>query len=404
MISIQKQKVVVIGHGSTSRLGLIRSAGELGCEVIVIVITSFWPYTKKLKTVKPFDCYSKYVSHVHYCPFQDEEGLIRLLLNRCRDAEQKVIILPSSDFAAAMVDRNRGRLSDDFFFPHIDGFSSPVLQWMDKERQKDVARSVGLDVPGSRVIALKGGAYQIPAGINYPCFTKALVTLVGGKQCFNCCDNERELRHALDAIGAVQDVRILVEDYKEIETEYAVCGFSDGKEVVIPGIIQILTQTVSHFGIARTGEIFPVSGYDQLVEQFKAFVRKIGFVGLFDIDFYYSGGTFYFAEMNLRFGGSGYAVTRAGVNLPAMLIRHFRGESYSGMQTQIEKTATFVNERMCEDDWCAGDITSREFHQILSSTDIRFVEDAADPEPEKMFRLTHQADRVKKPLKKLLRR
>ena len=32
-----KQHVVIIGHGFTSRLALIRSLAELGCEITVVV-------------------------------------------------------------------------------------------------------------------------------------------------------------------------------------------------------------------------------------------------------------------------------------------------------------------------------------------------------------------------------
>ena len=34
-----RRKVVVIGHGFTSRLGVVRSVGALGCDVTVIVMT-----------------------------------------------------------------------------------------------------------------------------------------------------------------------------------------------------------------------------------------------------------------------------------------------------------------------------------------------------------------------------
>ena len=43
---------------------------------------------------------------------------------------------------------------------------------------------------------------------------------------------------------------MLVEDFKIIEEEYALLGFSDGNEVIIPGIIHFLTHSKSHFGLA----------------------------------------------------------------------------------------------------------------------------------------------------------
>ena len=52
------------------------------------------------------------------------------------------------------------------------------------------------------------------------------------------------------------------------------------------------------------------------MDQLKVFVKSLHFCGLFDIDFYERDGVFYFNELNLRFGASGYAVTHSGINLP----------------------------------------------------------------------------------------
>ena len=89
-----KQKVVIIGHGFTSRLSIIRSVAQVGCDVTVIVMTGQRRFRKSLKDDKPIDCYSKYVSQTYYCYGKDGEGLIQLLLNKCADKNQKVIIIP----------------------------------------------------------------------------------------------------------------------------------------------------------------------------------------------------------------------------------------------------------------------------------------------------------------------
>lgn len=401
---IHKQKVVVIGHSSTLRLGTIRAIAELGCEITVIVLTGISRWTKRMNTQKPFDCYSKYITHIYYCLMNDEKSLINLLLDKCKDFGQKVILLPTSDFSAVAIDENKASLAEYFHSPHIANISKSIRHWMDKEKQKELARTIGLNVPDSHVVDIKNGVYTLPEGIGYPCFTKALITLVGGKTWFNRCDNREELCHVLDAIGSKHDGRILIEDFKEIETEYAVLGFSDGKNVVIPGVIHLLSQTVSHFGVAKIGKITPVAGFEPIIEQFKEFVRRMSFVGIFDIDFYYSKNSIYFGEMNLRFGGSGYAVTRLGVNLPAMLVRHLRGEDISGMKMQIDTTATYVNERMCEDDWYLRLISSAEYRNVLSSADISFVQDERDLKPQQMFTRMHRINSIKKYLRKLLPR
>ena len=400
-LTVQKQKVVVIGHSTTLRLSIVRAVAELGCEITVVVLGRR-SLLRKLKSPKPYDCYSKYVSRVLFCQ-PSKDTLIQLLLDKCTDAEQKVILLPTSDFSAVAIDDNKERLDRYFAFPHIADTSKSVHYWMNKEWQKDVAREVGLNVPNSRTVEIQNSAYSIPEGIEYPCFTKALVTLVGAKSCFSRCNNEADLKAALDAIAVRGDVKVLVEDFKEIDTEYAVLGFSDSDEVVIPAIVQIVKMSASHFGVAMTGKIIPTAGFEPQIEQFKAFVRRIGFVGVFDIDFYYSGGKYYFGEMNLRPGGSGYAITKLGVNLPGMLVRHLRGESTVEMNRQITATATFVNERMCEDDWYQGHISSSEYRNVLSAADISFVFDEQDPKPQQVFARLHIINPVEKHLRKILR-
>ena len=391
MVDIKQQRVVIIGHGSTSRLGIVRAVAELGCQITVVVMT--WNHGRKLDTRKPFDCYSKYISDIHYCHAKDGDGLIDLLLNKCIDPNQKVILLPDSDFSAATIDANRDRLSSHFVFPSL--VSGSMLEWMNKQAQQSVAREVGLNVVSSSVIKITQGQFDVPNGICYPCFTKALITVSGGKQLFCRCNNVDELRTQLEKIAQKQDTEVLVEDFKTIEDEYAVLGFSDGKNVVIPGIIKFVSNTVSHFGIARTGLVMPVSGFETLLDTFKEFVRRVGFRGVFDIDFYYSGGAFYFGEMNLRFGGSGYSYTKMGVNLPAMLIHYLRGEEYLTMNGMIEASASYVNERMCEDDWYRGFISAKEYRRILNSADISFVRDEKDPCPYRIFKLSHYARSLK---------
>ena len=305
------QKVVIIGHGYTSRLAVIRSVAQIGCEITVIVMAGNKRFCKRLNTKKPIDCYSKYVSRVHYCYYHDEQGLIQLLLEKCTDLQQKVIIIPDSDFAAAVIDKNQKRLKANFLFPHIHYKSGAVVEWMDKWRQKCLAADLGLNVVPSKIIKIENRQFIIPDGIKYPCFTKPLATIVGGKQIQERCDNETELKEVLRKACDITDMSVLVEDYVQIETEYAVSGFSDGYEVIIPGVIQILDLAKGfHFGVARRGKIMPINGFEELLGKFKQFVLKVGYVGVFDIDFYKNGSQLFFDELNLRIGGSMYSCTK----------------------------------------------------------------------------------------------
>lgn len=398
-----KQKVIIIGHGYTSRLCVIRSVAQLGCEITVIVITGK-NKDGTLNTKKPIDCYSKYVNRILYCE-SDADLLIRLLLEKCIDYNQKVILIPDNDFSAVAIDSNQDKLKEHFLFPHIDHEQGAVVKWMNKEKQKEQAKLVGLNVSESISVEIKDGSYLLPKQIHYPCFTKTRAYIKGTKQILKRCDNEEELRKFLEHIGSNHNLALLIEDYKEIEKEYAVLGFSNGKDVIIPGIIQIIDLAHGdHYGVACRGKVMPVDGFEELIGKFKNFVLRVGFVGLFDIDFYLSNGVYYFCELNLRVGGSCYAITKMGVNLPGMMIKGLCGDSFADMPKDIKQSAIYVNERMCMCDWCSHDLSTRDFYEMIKSADISFVKEESDIAPYKAFKKELRKRKVKRVINCILLR
>ena len=397
-----KQKVIIIGHGYTSRLCVIRSVAQLGCDITVIVIAG----KKKdgsLNTKKPIDCYSKYVNRILYCE-SDADMLIQLLLDKCVDSNQKVVIIPDSDFSAVAIDSNQDKLKEYFLFPHINHEQGAVMKWMNKEKQKELAKLVGLNVAESISVEIKDGKYLFPKHVHYPCFTKTQLFLNRNKQTLKRCNNSDELQRNLDKISLEYgNLTIMIEEYKEIENEYAILGFSDGREVIIPGVIQILNIAHGvHYGVACRGKVMPVDGFEEQIEKFKQFVLRVGFVGVFDIDFYLSDGIFYFCELNLRIGGSCYAITKMGVNLPAMLVKCLCGENIGSMSKEIKESAVFVNERMCLDDWYYRDISTKDYYMIIESSNISFIKEKDDDGPYKAYKGEFRKRQIKRAIKRLL--
>lgn len=401
-----KPKVIVIGQGFTGRLSIVRSVAEIECDVTLIVLTHRNKANGGLIEDKPIDAYSKYVNRTLYCETYNKEMLINLLLTQCVDPNQKTFIFPDNDFSAAAIDKSLDVLKDHFYCPNINWKQGAVVEWMDKERQKQLAQEIGLNVVNSLVIEIKDGKYIIPETIDYPCFAKPLVSLVGAKLGLKKCNNRNELEKHLTQLPTLNEryrnIKLLVEDFKKIDREFALLGFSDGHEVVIPGIIEILQLAHgTHLGVAVQGKVYPTEDND-LVEKFSKLIKKIGFVGIFDIDFYESGGLIYFAEINMRFGGSGYAYTKTGVNLPVMMIQSFLNHNITGLDKRITKSATFFNERMALDDWEHGYISTREFKQLQKDSEIKFLYDENDPGPQKAFDREYRRIWIKKTIKRLV--
>lgn len=395
-----KHKVVIIGHGYTSRLSIIRSVSEIECDVTVIVMTI------GNKREKPIDCYSKYVSRFYYCGRSNDVELIQLLLDKCIDPKQKVVLIPDGDDVVAAIDTHQEQLKKHFLFPHINHEEGAILKWMDKEKQKSLAREVGLNVVNSYTIEIVDSNYSIPTGIQYPCFPKPLATASGGKGGMRRCNNVDDLKAALDYIIKIRNKsqKILVEDYKEIDTEYALLGFSNGKEVIIPGVLQFISVSEKNKGIARQGKVVPTEGFETLIEKFKQLVLSVGFVGVFDIDFYKSDGIFYFCELNLRYGGSGYAITKMGVNLLAMMVKYFYGESIDNLPKTINGNAVYLNDRMCFEDWNQGYISTKAYRELYQSSDFGFVIDKEDPAPARAYHKEFKKRLFIKSIKRLFKK
>ena len=403
-----KNKVVIIGQGFTGRLSIVRSVAQIGCDITLIVLTHRNKTNGGLIEDKPIDAYSKYVNRTLYCETYNKEMLIDLLLTQCVDPNQKTFIFPDNDFSAAAIDQSLDVLKDHFYCPNINWKQGAVVEWMNKERQKQLAQEVGLNVPNSLVIEIEDGKYTIPDTISYPCFAKPLVSLVGAKLGLKKCNNRNELEKHLTQLPTLNEryrnIKFLVEDFKKIDREFALLGFSDGQEVVIPGIIQILQLAHgTHFGVAVQGKVYPAED-NVLIAKFSELIKKIGFVGIFDIDFYESEGLIYFAEINMRFGGSGYAYTKTGVNLPVMMIKSFLGQNIDGLNKKIVRSATFFNERMAFDDWYNGYMTTKDFLHLKKTSQITFINDANDTLPQKVFMRDFRKKFFKRTVKQLLRR
>lgn len=396
-----KSKIVIIGHSFTSRLGLVWALAGLDCEIVILSMVGPNPKGPGLETIKDIDLYSKYVSKVHFFGKSEEE--LMQALDKCKEPGQKVILIPDSDFSSCVIDEHREELEPYFHFPYIKN-GGTIKDWNDKGKQKELAASVGLNVAQSVSFFTQNGKYTLPDGIRYPCFPKAQSTILGGKRGLERCDNEEQLNNLIRRMCREYDLQVMVEEYLKIEKEYAVLGFSDGDHVVIPGLVEMLVSGIYRPGITKFGRVTGLEGFEDIVLKFKEFVRKLGFVGIFDIDFYLSGGKLYFSEINLRFGGSGYAITKMGVSLPAMYVKTLLGESLDGMALAIHCDKTFTNERLCMDDWYRGYETTRQYFHYLRTADIRFLQNPEDKGPGRAYRRRFLKNWVKRTIKRGLGR
>ena len=91
-----------------------------------------------------------------------------------------------------------------------------------------------------------------------------------------------------------------------------------------------------------------------------------------------------------------------GANFPAILVKYLKGENTSDLMNEVRDTKTYVNERMCLDEWYSDYISLNSFKTIIESSDISFVKDKDDIAPYKAFKKEYNKRWIKKSIKKCL--
>ncbi len=391
-------KVVVLGRNYTSRLGMIRAAGEAGFSCAVI-------HVKNAANREDYDRHSKYVAEYHTVNQGEDEKILELLTTLGRGAAEKPVLLPTDDYSAYLIDHNLNRLRDLYLTPSAEGGQDAVLRLMDKDVQKELAAAAGLPVARGWTLRLVNGAWQIPSDLVYPCFVKSQVSINGVKKFMKKCasrqDLEQHLFYIRDLVKTGETVpEILVEQFLPIEQEYAVLGLVLDQQVIVPGFIEM---GLDHLGVTATGTLRPAADFAETAEKIKAMLRALHFTGLVDVDLCRANNQMYFIELNVRFGASGYATTGAGVNLPEMLI-HFLREHKNPAEPPEIRARSFASEKVCFQEYSVNHLTWKQYRALLKEADFTFLRNEADPGPYQAFEKYARKRRLRKTVGRLLGR
>lgn len=394
---MDKNIAVVMGRNYTSRLGMIRAAGEAGCDVVVVRTMK---RSKKIRNLRELDSKSKYVKKYLIAYEPEPQYLIDLLNNEFSSVTAPIILLPTDDYTASTIDLYQEQLNDNFLFPNVNHESGAVVHLMDKDIQKGLARASGLNVAEGWVAEIQNGAYTIPDGIRYPVFTKPKVSFSGNKNCMKRCNNQHELEVVLKGVASQRDCPILIEQYIEIEKEYGVLGYCDTQRVVIPCLVdKVEIGSGKHKGVTMIGEVHPMEELGELAERLKRFLSNTGFVGLIDIDLYESNGVIYFSELNLRLGAFGYAAMCAGINMPQMLIETLLGHDFPNVKIKMDHTVRCISEKVCLEDYTDGFVERKIYKKRLKMAEYSFIKSNRDPAPYRYFVLEEGKMLIKRLLK-----
>jgi len=294
-----ENKVIVFGFNHINALGITRSLGEKNIKPICVI---YGPNKGMVLS-------SKYPSKkCHVNTLQDGYNFI---LDNYKNQKLKPIIFCSNDDTASIIDNNYLELKDHFYIANARR-AGRITEMMDKFTISSMAGSVGFTSPQS-VVVNKGDL--LPVNISYPCFTKSIMTIKGGKKDVFLCHNEEELNEALQSI---RSEKVLIQEYISKKNEICLQGFSikEGRKIFIPYVEKFYRFTENEFG----GYVY----FEKYQNQKKEFINKIEklirstqYTGLFSIEFLVDQkDNLFFTEINFRHDGFSYFTTSGGANLP----------------------------------------------------------------------------------------
>lgn len=245
---------------------------------------------------------------------------------------------------------------------------------------------------------------MIPDEITYPCYLKGLMSHRTRKDYQRRLDSREQLEESLSRLSEDYSFPMMAEEYLEVEKEYGVIGFCNGRECVIPGVTELIDSGHGyHKGVSAFGKIRKERANGEITSKAMELVRSIGLFGLFNMDLAEINGEVYFIELNLRFAAYGYAFTKSGINLPALLIRSIEEDEFHGQNYSLNSARTYINEKVVLDDIVDGYRSIKEFKQLKANADISLMESADDNKPYKAFVRGAMLQYVKQRIKNVLR-
>ena len=369
-------KAIVVGESSVIRLCTARAIGAAGFSVDIIRIGG-----EKGKLLKAPDFFCKYVDNYFYF---DETGSVSLpdfLVEKYKGCDQKPVLFTLSDKTTHIIDEERSRLGDFFLFAHLKNDGS-LSDLMDKHFMKQQAESVGLSVVKGWPIAYDGSDFIIPEDIQYPCFVKGLYSYWNSKAIQRKCENREELVALSQSCKSIYPHPLYAEEYEEIEKEMGIMGLCDGEALVIPAKTELVMMGEgANHGVSILGRVMPLSEKEEIKKKIEDLVKKLGYVGIFNIDFMVSNGKAFFVELNLRYATYGYGIYRTGVNIPLLFIGVLNNRMILPSSNRIEEECIYLNEEVAYSNILDRRLTINKYKEIKKLADVRFVYSANDPRP-----------------------
>ena len=186
--------------------------------------------------------------------------------------------------------------------PIIGTLPDAIDRAEDRERFQEMIHTLDLRQPPNRTARDAESAVSLAAEIGYPLVVRPSYVL--GGRAMEIVYNETDLRRYMrDAVQVSNDSPVLLDRFLEDAVEVDVDAISDGRTVIIGGIMEHIEQAGIHSGDSACSlppySLAPAL-QEQLRQQVTAMALELGVVGLMNTQFAIQGEDIYVLEVNPR--------------------------------------------------------------------------------------------------------
>jgi carbamoyl-phosphate synthase large subunit len=219
----------------------------------------------------------------------------------------------------------------------------------DRERFQQLVEKLNLRQPPNRTARDTESAAQLADEIGYPLVVRPSYVL--GGRAMEIVYNENELRRYMrEAVSVSNDSPVLLDRFLDDAIEVDIDAISDGKDVLIGGIMEHIEQAGVHSGDSACSlppYTLSAAVQDRMREQMRKLALELKVVGLMNAQFAIKDDMIYLLEVNPRASRTVPFVSKAtGVQLAKVAARCMAGTSLKdqGITKEVIPENYFVKE------------------------------------------------------------
>ena len=200
----------------------------------------------------------------------------------------------------------------------------------DRERFQKMIQKLKLKQPVNDTARSQDEAVEIANSIGFPLVVRPSYVL-GGRAMEIVYDNESLERYMKTAVKVSNDSPVLLDSFLDHAIEVDIDVISDGKDIVIGGIMEHIEQAGIHSGDSACSlppHSLPASVLDEMRRQVKLMAKELKVIGLMNTQLAYQDEEIYVIEVNPRASRTVPFVSKAtGVPLANIAARVMAGTS-----------------------------------------------------------------------------